>query len=73
MNQLLDRALRWPRPEELTFPVVMDQQWIDAVFLYGRTPEPVAARFMPWACFMPRAYSRTPPTEPPGRALSASV
>jgi uncharacterized protein YqjF (DUF2071 family) len=47
MNQHLNRALRWPLPEDLPLPVIMDQRWIDAVFLHWRIPEPVAARFMP--------------------------
>ncbi len=47
MKQHQDGAARWPLPEELPLPVIMDQQWIDAVFLHWRIPEPVAARFMP--------------------------
>jgi uncharacterized protein len=38
---------RWPLPEDLPLPVIMDQRWIDAVFLHWRIPEPIAARFMP--------------------------
>jgi uncharacterized protein len=47
MKQHQDGAARWPLPEELPLPVIMDQRWIDAVFLHWRIPEPVAARFMP--------------------------
>jgi uncharacterized protein YqjF (DUF2071 family) len=42
-----DNSSRWPLPEELPFPVIMDQRWTDAVFLHWRIPESVAARFMP--------------------------
>lgn len=38
---------RWPLPEELPLPVIMDQRWSDAVFLHWRISESVAARFMP--------------------------
>lgn len=47
MTQHENGAPRWPLPEELPLPVIMDQSWIDAVFLHWRIPEPVAARFMP--------------------------
>ncbi|MFF2031179.1 YqjF family protein [Arthrobacter sp. NPDC058192] len=38
----------WPEAPELPAPVIMDQRWMDAVFLHWRIPEPVAASFMPW-------------------------
>ena len=37
----------WPAAPELPAPIIMDQRWLDAVFLHWRIPEAVAARFMP--------------------------
>lgn len=37
----------WPVAPELPAPIIMDQQWTDAVFLHWRIPEAVAAPFMP--------------------------
>ncbi len=37
----------WPHAPELPAPVIMDQQWTDAVFLHWRIPDAVAAPFMP--------------------------
>jgi uncharacterized protein len=47
VDQHQDGAARWPLPEELPHPVIMDQRWMDAIFLHWRVPESVAARFMP--------------------------
>lgn len=37
----------WPSAPPLPAPVIMDQQWTDAVFLHWRIPEYVAGPFMP--------------------------
>src|SRR3954462_2189085 len=37
----------WPEPPELPAPVIMEQKWVDAVFLHWRIPRPVASSFMP--------------------------
>ena len=37
----------WPSAPTLPAPIMMDQQWTDAVFLHWRIPEAVAAPFMP--------------------------
>lgn len=37
----------WPAPPELPLPAIMDQRWLDAVFLHWRIPEAAAAPFMP--------------------------
>ncbi|SDL75104.1 YqjF family protein [Arthrobacter sp. ok362] len=37
----------WPEAAELPAPIIMEQQWTQAVFLHWRIPEPVAASFMP--------------------------
>lgn len=47
MDKHLHAAAIWPEPPELPLPAIMDQQWLDAVFLHWRIPESVAARFMP--------------------------
>ena len=47
MNKHLGAAALWPDPPELPLPAIMDQRWLDAVFLHWRIPESSAARFMP--------------------------
>ena len=47
MNQRSNAAILWPEPPALPLPAIMGQQWLDAIFLHWRTPESVAARFMP--------------------------
>ena len=47
MNKHLGAAALWPNPPELPLPAIMDQRWLDAVFLHWRIPESSAARFMP--------------------------
>lgn len=47
MSEHLKAADLWPEPPGLPLPAIMDQRWIDAVFLHWRIPESVAARFMP--------------------------
>ena len=47
MNKQLGAAALWPDPPELPLPAIMDQRWLDAVFLHWRIPESSAARFMP--------------------------
>jgi len=37
----------WPNAPELPAPIIMDQRWVDAVFLHWRIPEAVSASFMP--------------------------
>lgn len=37
----------WPDAPELPAPIIMDQRWMDAVFLHWRIPEAVSASFMP--------------------------
>jgi uncharacterized protein YqjF (DUF2071 family) len=37
----------WPDAPELPAPIIMDQRWMDAVFLHWRIPEAASARFMP--------------------------
>jgi uncharacterized protein YqjF (DUF2071 family) len=37
----------WPDAPELPAPIIMDQHWMDAVFLHWRIPEAVSASFMP--------------------------
>ncbi|MET4096748.1 DUF2071 domain-containing protein [Arthrobacter sp. UYCu712] len=37
----------WPIAPALPAPTIMDQRWLDAVFLHWRIPEDVAASFMP--------------------------
>jgi uncharacterized protein YqjF (DUF2071 family) len=37
----------WPDAPELPAPIIMDQRWMDTVFLHWRLPEAVAAQFMP--------------------------
>jgi uncharacterized protein YqjF (DUF2071 family) len=37
----------WPEPPELPRPVIMHQQWTDAVFLHWRIPEAVSAPLLP--------------------------
>ncbi|MEY9775475.1 uncharacterized protein YqjF (DUF2071 family) [Arthrobacter sp. MW3 TE3886] len=37
----------WPAAPELPAPIIMDQRWLEAVFLHWRIPAAVAARFMP--------------------------
>ncbi|MDR7083661.1 uncharacterized protein YqjF (DUF2071 family) [Arthrobacter ginsengisoli] len=37
----------WPSAPGLPAPIIMDQQWMDAVFLHWRIPDAVAAPFMP--------------------------
>ncbi|OAE00900.1 DUF2071 domain-containing protein [Arthrobacter sp. OY3WO11] len=47
MEQRSSAADLWPDPPELPLPVIMDQRWLDAVFLHWRIPGSSAARFMP--------------------------
>lgn len=47
MDKHLQAAVFWPEPPELPLPAIMDQRWLDAVFLHWRIPEAVAAGFMP--------------------------
>jgi uncharacterized protein YqjF (DUF2071 family) len=37
----------WPEAPGLPAPIIMAQQWTDAIFLHWRIPEQVAASFMP--------------------------
>jgi uncharacterized protein len=37
----------WPAAPDLPRPVIMDQSWMDAVFLHWRIPRQTAAAFMP--------------------------
>jgi uncharacterized protein YqjF (DUF2071 family) len=37
----------WPDAPELPAPIIMEQRWMDAVFLHWRIPEAVSASFMP--------------------------
>ena len=37
----------WPLAPELPSPVIMDQEWLDAVFLHWRIPPAVATEYMP--------------------------
>ncbi|WP_223253112.1 YqjF family protein [Arthrobacter sp. AFG7.2] len=47
MDKHLRAAAPWPEPPELPLPAIMDQHWLDAIFLHWRIPEFIAARFMP--------------------------
>ena len=47
MDQHSNANSIWPQPPDLPLPAIMDQRWLDAIFLHWRIPEAVAARFMP--------------------------
>lgn len=47
MDKHLHAADLWPAPPELPLPAIMDQRWLDTVFLHWRIPEAAAAPFMP--------------------------